>query len=69
MENLEIIAKNRWNEPLATWPAHNENHKTTLAGTMVFDDGCLRCWLERVAVDQYTNIGRNGIQVEEVETV
>jgi hypothetical protein len=24
--SLEIIARNRWHEPLATWPIHDENH-------------------------------------------
>jgi hypothetical protein len=60
MGSLEVIARNRWFEPLSTWPAHNENHKTTLAGNSLFDDECLRCWLERIAVMEYENISRIG---------
>lgn len=60
MGSLEVIARNRWHEPLSTWPAHNENHKTTLAGNSLFDGECLRCWLERVAVTEYENISRIG---------
>ena len=53
MANLEIIARNRWREPISTWPAHDENHATTLAGNKVFDSDCLRCHMERVAVAEY----------------
>jgi hypothetical protein len=53
MGTIEVIARNRWHEPLATWPAHDENHKTTIMGNMIFDDFCLRCWLERVAAEEY----------------
>ncbi len=60
MGSLEVIARNRWHEPLSTWPTHNENHKTTLAGNPLFDDECLRCWLERVAVAEYENLSREG---------
>lgn len=60
MGSLEVIARNRWHEPLSTWPTHNENHKTTLAGNSLFDEECLRCWLERIAVMEYENISRVG---------
>lgn len=56
MKNLEVIAKNRWHEPLATWPIHNENHRTTLMGNSIFDGDCLRCWIEKVAVAEYEKI-------------
>jgi hypothetical protein len=56
MGTLEVIARNRWHEPLVTWPAHDENHKTTIMGTKIFDDGCLRCWLERVATEEYGKV-------------
>lgn len=62
MGSLEVIARNRWHEPLSTWPTHNENHKTTLAGNSLFDDDCLRCWIERIAVMEYENISRVGNQ-------
>lgn len=58
MANLEIIAKNRWHEPISTWPAHDQNHKTTLAGSKVFDPECLRCWIERVATAEYERRAR-----------
>jgi hypothetical protein len=51
--NLEIIARNRWHEPIAKWPVHDENHKMTITGSKMFDPGCLRCWLERVAAEEY----------------
>jgi len=51
--SLEIIARNRWHEPLATWPIHDENHKTTIFGSKVFDLDCLRCWVEKVATEEY----------------
>jgi hypothetical protein len=60
MGSLEVIARHRWHEPLSTWPTHNENHKTTLAGNSLFDDECLRCWLERIAVMEYENVSRAG---------
>jgi len=60
MGSLEVIARYRWHEPLSTWPAHNENHKTTLAGNSLFDDACLRCWLERIAITEYENISQTG---------
>jgi hypothetical protein len=56
MANLELIARNRWQEPLATWPAHNENHRTTLMGNMIFDRDCLRCWIEKVATGEYEKL-------------
>lgn len=60
MGSLEVIARNRWHEPLSTWPTHNENHKTTLAGNSLFDEECLRCWLERIAIMEYENVSRIG---------
>ncbi len=54
--NLEIIARDRWHEPIATWPVHNENHKTTVMDNKIFDPNCLRCWLDRVAAQEFEKI-------------
>lgn len=50
--NLRLIAENRVNDPLNTWPDHNSYHTRTLMGNWLFDHYCLRCQLERVATEQ-----------------
>lgn len=51
MTDLRVIANARHTDPMNTWPEHIGNHKRTLMGEPLTDDGqCLRCALELAAI-------------------
>lgn len=59
MSNVEKIAKKRCNDPMNTWPPHNDFHRRNLhpfSGSrfneIQWDEECLRCQLERFAAKQ-----------------
>jgi hypothetical protein len=66
MSDLETIAKTRCNEPMSTWPQHNDFHRRNFHvfsgsrhGEMQWDEECLRCQLERTAAKEATEKGKN----------
>jgi len=36
------------------WPEHDRRHERTLLGARLFDDQCVRCWVEKHAADAQT---------------
>jgi hypothetical protein len=48
-EGLRAIAKQRYTDPMSSWPQHEPLHLRTLYGARMFDYECLRCHLEEVA--------------------
>lgn len=56
MNYVEQIAKKRCNDPMSSWPPHNDYHRRNLhpfagsrSGEMYWDEECLRCQLEKYA--------------------
>lgn len=47
--SLRAIAEKHIDDPLNTWPAHEDYHNRTIMHARLFDEQCLRCWLERLA--------------------
>jgi hypothetical protein len=46
---LRAIAKQRFGDPMSTWPQHEVRHLRTIMGARLYDSECLRCHLEDVA--------------------
>jgi hypothetical protein len=54
--SVKEIAEARYQEPMSSWPDHNNFHRRNTHpfsgskyGEMFFDEECLRCQLERVS--------------------
>jgi hypothetical protein len=59
MSNLRKVAESKVNEPMNSWPLHNDFHRKNLHpfsgskyGELYWDEECLRCQLERVASEK-----------------